>query len=93
MTGMSEKQANSWRKTRTLGKSRYMLFFGLLPWGIGLAALFTGLEWLTQHTFTPSWLYIRLAVFVIVGFFISTTRWHALEQKFHAYTNNKGATD
>ncbi|WP_243767370.1 hypothetical protein [Paenibacillus agricola] len=89
MAGMSETQANKWRKTRTIGKGKYMLFFGILPWGIGLAGLFTGLEWLTQQTFTPSWLYIRLAVFLVVGFFISSVRWHALEQKFHTYSTDK----
>jgi hypothetical protein len=88
MANMSEKQANSWRKTRTMGKGKYMILFGLLPWGIGLAGLFTGLEWVTQQTVTPSWIYIRLMVFLVVGFFISSVRWHSLEQKFHAYSSN-----
>jgi hypothetical protein len=82
MSVMNERQANQWRKTRTMGKGKYVMFFGILSWGIALALLFTGLEWLTQQTFTPAWLYIRLAVFGVVGFFIGSLRWDARERKF-----------
>jgi hypothetical protein len=82
MSGMNEQQANRWRQTRTMGKGKYVMYYGILTWGVALAILFTGMEWLTQHSFTPSWLYIRLAVFAIVGFFIGSFRWDAKEKKF-----------
>jgi hypothetical protein len=90
---MSEQQANQWRKTRTMGKPKYVMYFGILLWGITLAALFTGMEWLTQQTFTPSWVYIRLIVFAFIGFFVYNLRWNAREQKFQAHTPKKGASD
>ncbi|WP_246079285.1 hypothetical protein [Paenibacillus piri] len=84
MNKMTEQQADKWRKTRTMGKGKYVMYFGVLTWGIILAALFTGMEWLTQQSFTLSWMYIRLAVFGILGFFIANFRWDARERLFQS---------
>lgn len=78
---MNAVQADKWRKTRTMGKGKYVMFFGVLAWGLSLAALFTAIEWLTQQTFTPFWVYIRLGVMAVVGFFIANFRWESREQK------------
>jgi hypothetical protein len=90
---MNEQQANRWRKTRAMGKGKYVMYFGVLIWGIALTVIITGMQWLTQQTFTPSWLYIRLIVFAAIGFFIFMLRWDARERKFHEYTQKKGASD
>ncbi|MFH5185549.1 hypothetical protein ACHHV8_24495 [Paenibacillus sp. TAB 01] len=78
---MNAAQAEKWRKTRTMGKGKYVMLFGVLSWGISLAALFTAIEWLTQQTFTPYWVYIRLGVMAVVGFFVANFRWESREQK------------
>jgi|GEM_PF-1445017 len=78
---MNAAQAEKWRKTRTMGKGKYVMLFGVLSWGISLAALFTAIEWLTQQSFTPYWVYIRLGVMAVVGFFVANFRWESREQK------------
>ncbi|MCS7462212.1 hypothetical protein N0M98_18900 [Paenibacillus doosanensis] len=82
---MNEIQAGKWRKTRTMGKGKYVMYFGVLAWGLSLTLLFTAMEWFTQHTVTASWIYIRIAVMGIAGFFIANFRWDAREQRFHAF--------
>jgi hypothetical protein len=84
MSQMNEEQANKWKKTRTMGKGKYVMFYGVLLWGLALTAVFSGLEWLTQHTFSFSWFYVRLAVFGFIGFFISNFRWEAREKQFQS---------
>lgn len=78
---MNAVQAEKWRKTRTMGKGKYVMLFGVLTWGLSLAALFTAIEWLTQQTFTPYWVYIRLGVMAVIGFFVANFRWESREQK------------
>ncbi|WP_028547952.1 hypothetical protein [Paenibacillus sp. UNC451MF] len=86
---MNETQANKWRKTRTMGKGKYVMYFGILAWGLSLAALFTLTEWLTQQTVTTSWIYIRIVVMGIVGFFIANFRWEAREKKLQLFLQPK----
>ncbi|WP_240418919.1 hypothetical protein [Paenibacillus periandrae] len=93
MNEMNEQQATQWRKRRTMGKGKYVMYFGILTWGIAVTAIITGMEWLTQHTFQMSWLYIRLIVFASIGFFISVLRWEARERKFKSYLAKKGASE
>lgn len=91
MSEMNEQQAAQWRKTISIGKGKYVMFYGLLAWGIGLTAIITGIEWITQQSYTPSWVYIRFIVFAVIGFFISTQRWSARERKLQTYMLKKGA--
>ncbi|PZE21170.1 hypothetical protein CBW46_010080 [Paenibacillus xerothermodurans] len=81
---MNEQQANKWRKTRTMGKAKYVMYYGVLLWGVLLTAIFTGLELLTQSVYNVSWMYIRLAVFGSVGFFIANFRWESREKRFQS---------
>ncbi|MFE5318988.1 hypothetical protein ACFQ88_09795 [Paenibacillus sp. NPDC056579] len=81
---MNELQANKWRKTRGMGKGKYVMYFGVVAWGLSLTALFTATEWFSQQTVTTSWVYIRLVVFSIVGFFIANFRWEAREKLYLA---------
>ncbi|WP_246315800.1 hypothetical protein [Paenibacillus foliorum] len=85
MSKMTAEQANKWRKRRMMGKSKYVMFYGVVTWGIILAALFTGMEWITQQSFTTSWVYIRVIVFGILGFFIANFRWDARERMFQSH--------
>jgi uncharacterized membrane protein len=84
MKKLSEEQTTKWRKTRTMGKGKYVMYYGVITWGFLLTALFTATEWLTQQSFTFNWLYIRLIVFGILGFFIANFRWDARERLFQS---------
>ncbi|WP_282936798.1 hypothetical protein [Paenibacillus sp. RC67] len=86
---MNELQATKWRKTRAMGKGKYVMYFGILAWGMSLAVLFTALEWLTQQTVTESWIYIRIIVLGVVGFMIANFRWEAREKKLQQFLQPK----
>lgn len=86
---MNEMQANKWRKTRAMGKAKYVMYFGVLAWGISLTALFTALEWLTQQTIAESWIYIRIIVLGVIGFLIANFRWEAREKKLQMFLQPK----
>lgn len=80
---MNEAQADKWRKTRLMGKAKYVMYYGVVTWGLMLTLFFTAIEWLSQQSLIGSWLTIRLVVFSIVGFFIANFRWDANERKLH----------
>lgn len=86
---MNEMQANKWRKTRAMGKGKYVMFFGVLAWGLSLTALFTAMEWFTHQTVTTSWVYIRLVLLSFMGFFIANNRWDKQERQYLAYESPK----
>ncbi|WP_426452238.1 hypothetical protein ACP26L_09325 [Paenibacillus sp. S-38] len=77
---MNQEQAAKWAKIRTMGKAKYVMYYGVAAWGLGLTVLFTGLEWLTQGTLTGQWLTIRLLVFGVIGFILSNFKWEKNER-------------
>ncbi|ALS20936.1 MULTISPECIES: hypothetical protein [Paenibacillus] len=79
---MNKAQAGKWRKTRQMGKAKYVMYYGVVTWGLLLTFLFTAVEWFSQQSFNGSWFTIRLVVFSIVGFFIANFRWDANERTF-----------
>jgi hypothetical protein len=79
---MNEQKALQWSKTRTMGKGKYVLYYGALLWGVLFTVLFGAVELLSTGTVTWSWTVIRLVVFAVVGFFIANARWDANERKY-----------
>ncbi|MCZ8518120.1 MULTISPECIES: hypothetical protein [Paenibacillus] len=79
---MNQEQAAKWAKIRTIGKAKYVMYYGVAAWGIGLTLLFTGIEWVTQGTLTGKWLTIRLLVFGVIGFMLSAFRWESNERRY-----------
>ncbi|WP_019535402.1 hypothetical protein [Paenibacillus ginsengihumi] len=79
---MDKAKAQKWKKTREMGKGKYVMLFGVAAWGITLTVAFTLVEWLTQQTFTPLWFYIRFFVFGFAGFLIANFRWESMERLF-----------
>ncbi|WP_281885924.1 hypothetical protein [Paenibacillus sp. YYML68] len=81
---MNDAAAAKWAHVRKMGKAKYVMVRGVLLWSIGLTALFTLIEYMTQQTMLSSWLTTRLIVFGILGFFISNQRWDSRERLFAA---------
>lgn len=79
---MNDAQAAKWSKTRTLGKAKYVMYYGVALWGILLTLLTSTVQYITENTLDGSWLTIRLAVFGILGFFIANFRWDGNERKW-----------
>ncbi|SDN18310.1 hypothetical protein SAMN04487897_10249 [Paenibacillus sp. yr247] len=82
---MNDPRKDIWHKRKQLGRSKYLILFGLLPWGIGLTLLFSVIEFLRLQEINWVWVPIRLLVFVFIGFFVANARWHAMESRYEPY--------
>lgn len=76
---MNEKQKRNWQQKRQMGKSKYLLVYGVLLWSLSLTALFGVIELLTQNHVYWSWIPIRLVLFATLGFFVSNAKWQSKE--------------
>ncbi|MBP1989322.1 hypothetical protein [Paenibacillus eucommiae] len=81
---MNEQQKTNWRKKRELGRSKYLLFYGVLPWSLLLTLFFGTIEFITQGEIRIIWIPIRLIIFAIVGFFLANSSWYSKEKNFGA---------
>ncbi|GGI44639.1 hypothetical protein GCM10008018_08110 [Paenibacillus marchantiophytorum] len=82
---MSDPRKELWEKRKQLGRSKYLILFGLLPWGIGLTILTSIIEIISFKALNPVWIPIRLLVFFFIGFFVANARWHAMETRYEPY--------
>ncbi|MZQ85112.1 hypothetical protein GQF01_23645 [Paenibacillus sp. 5J-6] len=71
-----------WLKRKQLGRNKYLVNFGLLPWGVGLTALFSIIELLNTHEISLVWVPIRLVLFFFIGFFVANASWMAMENRY-----------
>jgi phosphate/sulfate permease len=83
---MNSHSAAKWEQRRKIGKSKFILYFGVLGFGISVALLLTLFEYVTVQQITYVWVVMRLLLFPIVGFFIAHSRWDKLEQSYALYT-------
>ncbi|OAS21043.1 hypothetical protein [Paenibacillus oryzisoli] len=79
---MKDSHKAIWLKRKNLGRSRYLVTFGIVPWGIGATLFTTLLELLVSHSINSTWIPIRLIVFAFIGFFVANGRWVAMEHRF-----------
>ena len=81
---MNEKQKTNWARARRMGKSKYLLVYGVIPWSLGAALLLGILEFVSQGDVSWIWIPIRLLIFAVAGFFVSNARWQYMERKYEA---------
>ncbi|WP_223192557.1 hypothetical protein [Paenibacillus sedimenti] len=79
---MSDPRKDIWLKRKQIGRSKYLIRFGLLPWGLGLTVLFGIIEFLNFYEMNLIWIPIRLIVFAFVGFFVANARWQSMERRY-----------
>jgi hypothetical protein len=79
---MNDPRKEIWTRRKLLGRSKYLILFGLLPWGAGLTVLFGMIEFLGLHEMSWVWVPIRLLVFAFVGFFVANARWQSMERRY-----------
>jgi hypothetical protein len=89
MNGMNETEQRKWHKKRQMGKSKYLLIYGVLLWSLSLTVLFGAIEYLSQGEVYSSWIPIRLVLFATLGFFVSNSRWQTKERLYEA-TSGEG---
>jgi hypothetical protein len=81
---MNETKQKKWQKTRQMGKSKYLLIYGVLLWSLSLTVFFGAIEYLSQGEVYSSWIPIRLVLFATLGFFVSNSRWQTKEKLYEA---------
>jgi len=86
---MNDKQQALWHKRKQLGRSKYLLLYGILPASIGLTLLFGIIERISQGATYWGWIPVRLLLFAVIGFFIANARWQSMEQRFEQQPRRK----
>jgi hypothetical protein len=81
---MNEIPNSKWQKMRQIGKSKYLLLHGILPWSLSLTIFFGIIERVTQGETFWSWIPIRLILFATLGFFVANAKWQAMQRKHEA---------
>ncbi|MGG1551479.1 MULTISPECIES: hypothetical protein [Paenibacillus] len=81
---MKESHKDIWLKRKQLGRSRYLVLFGLLPWGLGLTVITSLIELISFQQINPVWVPARLVLFFFIGFFVANARWQAMENRFES---------
>lgn len=79
---MKDSHKEVWLKRKKLGRSKYLIMFGIVPWGIGAALITTLFELIFLKSVNPVWIPTRLLVFSFVGFFVANGRWMTMENRF-----------
>ncbi|MDD9265774.1 hypothetical protein ACFPES_01885 [Paenibacillus sp. GCM10023248] len=71
-----------WLKRKQLGRTQYLIRFGLIPWGAGLTVLFSIIEFLNTQQLSLVWVPIRIVLFFFVGFFVANASWMSMENRY-----------
>jgi hypothetical protein len=79
---------SKWEVTRKLGKTKYILWYWAIGFGLGIALVLTLIEWVTEKRINTSWVFIRVLVFLIIGSLAGNVKWSSQENKYEQYQQN-----
>jgi hypothetical protein len=82
---MEQTASLKWESRRKMGKSKYIIYYWAIGFGLGIAVLLTLIEWTTEKRINASWLFIRILVFPIIGSLIGNVKWSNQEAKYDQY--------
>lgn len=77
-----EEQRAQWAITRQKGKARFILFRGVLGWGVTTAVLYSLMMWFVLDSNIKMLLPISLIVFPTGGLLWGWSLWHFHERLF-----------
>ncbi|QGQ97487.1 hypothetical protein EHS13_22660 [Paenibacillus psychroresistens] len=86
---MEQSTSLKWGARRKIGKSKYVLYYWAIGFGLGLAAALTLFEWSTEKRINASWVFIRILVFPIIGSLIGNVKWTNQERKYAEFQEQK----
>ena len=80
---LKENKSN-WAETRKMGKTKFILVYGMLFWGLIMAVAFFFLN-LSENASIPWYIHllISLGIFAIAGYFVGLLSWNSAEKKYH----------
>jgi hypothetical protein len=82
---MEQTAVLKWETKRKIGKSKYVLWYWAIGFGLGLSVALTLVEWVTTKTINASWVFIRLLVFPLIGSLIGNVKWTNQETRYEQY--------
>jgi hypothetical protein len=83
---MNEKKVKRWERTRKMGKTRYIIVYGVLIWGIVAGLSFPFIQWiLFNQPPGPSRFVLSLIVFQITGIFVGIVTWNNSERMYQQF--------
>ena len=85
---MKTTAALKWEATRKLGKTKYIVWYWAIGFGLGLALLLTLVEWATEKRINATWVLIRSLVFPIIGSLAGNVKWSSQENKYEVHQQN-----
>lgn len=87
---MQDRGIAKWNKMQRLGRNKYLLYYGVLLWGIVFAVILGAVELASTGIVTSTWTVIRFFVFGVVGFFIGSARWMRYERRYGSDNSSGG---
>jgi hypothetical protein len=77
----SARQLERWAKMRRLGRTRFVIYYGVLAWGVGTGVFVSILlGWLQGWNDFGMWLAISMVSFPIGGIFWAMAMWMFFER-------------
>ena len=80
---MNAQQAQIWERTRQVGKRKFILYYGVLGWGLIAGLLFSLID-LALHSESFSWnsVMINLIIFPLGGIWMGNWLWKRTERGY-----------
>jgi formate-dependent nitrite reductase membrane component NrfD len=80
---LEQRSVLKWETTRKIGKTKYVLWYGVIGIGLSIAILLTLIEWASEKRINPIWAFIRILLFPIIGSLIMNVRWTNQERRLN----------
>ncbi len=91
---MNAQQAQRWERTREAGKGKFILYYGVLGWGLIAGLLFSIID-LALHAESFSWdgVMINLIIFPLGGIWMGHWLWKKAERGYEQHLKSKKGTE
>lgn len=78
-----ENKAN-WAETRKMGRTKFILIYGVLTWGLIMTVAFFFLN-LREHPSIPWYVHLLISwvIFSLAGYVVGHFTWKSAEKKYH----------
>lgn len=91
---MNSNQACRWEKARQSGKNKFIIYTGILQWGLITGALWSIIMFLMSKdpkniSHFSSILVPAIIIFPICGYFMGLITWNGAEKKYQKYIQEK----
>lgn len=79
----NQSQEHPWAKKQKQGKWRYIIYNGVLGWGLSVAMLISILDFFWETSSKPFW--VNFIMYPFAGIFFGLIMWNSMEKKYKIY--------